>query len=312
MPNQHNYMKNTILLSIFCLFIFNARVGLAQTAYNPVIASLAQKWAAAESAKDTAAMSKLFARQATFYGKKLKRPECMRLKANIYRKYADYNVTIAGPVLLTDKGEGMVQSSFLKQVIYGGKTKKFEAYLTWQGKGDNWQIIEESDKTTDSNLVKMQDIKEHTVKGDFNGDGKQETATLVLPQIDGEAMECEGGCDSRITFSDHAIPDIVITNCIGGTPVNHGDLNDNNTYEIGINPWWFMGCWRPYLVYTLINGKWDYAVKPFSTYCDQWEQGYAPIVKDKNKKGYAIITYTEQPESPDEFKVKHKSVLVKR
>ncbi len=284
-----------------------------QTPTDPeTFTALTNKWVAGENSRDTGAISSLFYNKIFFYGKVLDRKEVLRLKHVMYKKHADYSVVLAGTIKLTNKGTDMVQADFVKQVTYGGKERRYEAYLTFRKDGGNWAIIEESDKTTDTNLVKMREKKEGIMRGDFNGDGKLETATLIKPRLSDADMDCDGPCTARITFSDQHIPNIIIENCIGGMPINHGDLNENGTDEIGILPEWFTSCWHAYKVYTLINGKWEYAVKPFSTYCDQWEQGVAPIVKDKAKKGYAIIAYTEANKDYTEFLIKHKSVPVKK
>ena len=114
-----------------------------------------------------------------------------------------------------------------------------------------------------------------------------------------------------IVFSDKNIPPIKIESCIGGQPVNHGDLNGDGADEVGISPDWFTSCWRPYYVFSFRNNKWINAVEPFSTHCSQWENNVIPIEKDSAKKGYAIIRYTDLSDTTD-FVVKEKSVLVNR
>ncbi len=155
---------------------------------------------------------------------------------------------------------------------------------------------------------KMQSFPPDSVKGDFNGDGKQEYMWLAGPEIDSSGMGCKGLCDSWIRFSDPAIPPIKIENCIGGIPVNLGDLNKNGGDEIGLLPDWFTSCWRNYFVWTLKNKAWVYAVPPIETHCNQWEGGVWPIEIDPKIKGNVIIRYSEMVDTA--IVLKTKSVLI--
>jgi hypothetical protein len=150
-------------------------------------------------------------------------------------------------------------------------------------------------------------VPKDAVKGDFDGDGRAEYVWLVAPEVT-EDMECKGGCNSFLKFSKAALPAIEQENCIGGTPDNLGDLNEDGGDEIGLLPQRFMGCWVGYYVYTYRAGQWRPLVKPFSTYCDQWENDVIPIEKDPAKKGYVLIRYTDSADTT--FTVQTKSVPV--
>ena len=152
-------------------------------------------------------------------------------------------------------------------------------------------------------------IPEGATKGDFNGDGVTEYVWLVSPKLKTDGADCEGECDCYLKFSNPAIPDLKVQQCIGGTPVNHGDLNDDKSDEIGLLRDWFSSCWSGYLVYTLKNGEWINAVETFSTHCNQWEAGVIPIEKDKINPGHVIIRYSETTE--DSIALREKSVVVK-
>lgn len=154
-------------------------------------------------------------------------------------------------------------------------------------------------------------FEEDTVKGNFNGDDKIDLMWLDKPKITNNGIDCIGNCNSFIQFSDKAIPPILVKDCISGLPDNLGDLNKNGTDEIGLLPGWFSSCWRAYFVWTYLNGNWEFAVEPFMTYCNQWDDNVKPIEIDKNKVGYVIIRYTGLTEEPD-FDVKLKSVKIKK
>ena len=111
-------------------------------------------------------------------------------------------------------------------------------------------------------------------------------------------------------FSNDKIPPIKLENCIGGTPVNEGDLNNDGADEIGILPEWWTSCWRDYHVYTFRNNEWKYVVAPFATHCNQWEEGVDAIKKDDSKQGYVIINYSYF--TGEETVTLSKSVVAKR
>jgi hypothetical protein len=151
-------------------------------------------------------------------------------------------------------------------------------------------------------------VKLSAVKGDFDGDGVREYAWLLPPKFTSDSMDCVGKCGSIIKFSGKHIPSIDIDNCIGGQPVNLGDLNDDGSDEIGLLPEWFTSCWRNYFVFTYRQGKWVNAVPPFPVHCNTVEEGFRLVKKDTSKPGHIIIRYSEFENS--QIVTKTKSVPV--
>lgn len=150
-------------------------------------------------------------------------------------------------------------------------------------------------------------LPEDAVKGDFDGDGRSEYVWLVPPEVS-EDMDCKDECNSYLRFSKATLPAIEQDNCIGGTPDNLGDLNEDGGDEIGLLPQRAMGCWVGYYVYTYRAGRWKPLVGPISTYCNEWENGLKPIEKDPAKKGYVLIRYTDSADTT--FTLQTKSVPV--
>jgi hypothetical protein len=155
----------------------------------------------------------------------------------------------------------------------------------------------------------LPNIPKDATEGDFNGDGVKEYVWLVPPTLDSSGTDCVGDCNSILQFSNPSIPPITVEKCIDGIPVNHGDLNEDKSDEIGLLPQWFTSCWSGYHVYTLKAGKWIHAVPDFSTHCNQWEAEVVPIEKDAAHPGHVIIRYSEMTE--DSIALKEKSIPIK-
>jgi hypothetical protein len=197
------------------------------------------------------------------------------------------------------------------KVTLRGENLDFPSYLVFKKVEEKWLIVQESDLVTDGNLSRNKtsgNVPKDAVSGDFNGDGKTEYMWLVPPKLIENDMNCEGNCTSIIQFSDNSIPAIKVEDCIDGLPVNEGDLNNNGADEIGLLPGWFTSCWHSYLVWTIKNGSWVYAVDPISTHCNQWDEGVDAIEKDRKKDGYVIVRYSDISDA--DFVVLSKSVKI--
>lgn len=138
-------------------------------------------------------------------------------------------------------------------------------------------------------------IKEDSlkIKGDYNGDGVFEYASIKAPkQIENDACECEGGeCIAYIEFSNSKIPQIKISGDIGGYLENVGDLNEDGKDELLYQQGWCTSSWRTWTLWTLKSNKWIYAIEPFSIRGDI-EENEKIITKDLKKKGNVIVKYS--------------------
>lgn len=171
---------------------------------------------------------------------------------------------------------------------------------------------EEKHSSTNNNL--STDTISQSITGDFDGDGNNEKAWLASPNIKeliSKYGQVPGVGDSYIRFSNPNIPSIKIESCIGGQPVNEGDLNDDGADEIGLLPEWWTSNWYAYYVYTFGNEKWKLAVDPISIYGnDFYEKKIDVIRKNPKKHGYVIIQFINVNDT--DFIFKTKSIRVRR
>lgn len=274
------------------------------------LSKLVNEWNNAHINKDIEVFSNLYNDTILYYGTKKVKNACIESKLLLFKKYPDYHQQAFGEIQSEKISETEFKCSFIKRVTINKKTTEYPSYLYFSKKQNNWKITTEGDLVTDRNLAKLKETKipKDAIKGDFNGDGVPDYAWLVPPK-DSECADCSGNCTSYIKFSDNTIPSIKVEMCIDGTPANLGDLNKNKTDEIGLLPGWCTSCWRAYNVYTLKNNKWIFAVDPFSTHCNQWEEGVKPIEIDLNKKGNVLIRYSDIKE--EDIVTKTKSVPIR-
>ena len=149
-------------------------------------------------------------------------------------------------------------------------------------------------------------IPDDAITGDFNGDKQQEFIWLKATNSDEKSM---GDTSSCFMFcSNSTIPPLKVEMCIGGNPVNLGDLNGDGADELGLLPDWWTSCWRSYFVYTLKTNRWKQAVSPINTHCIQWDQNLPAIEKDSTRPGYVLIRYSELTDT--DIVVKTKSIPI--
>lgn len=135
------------------------------------------------------------------------------------------------------------------------------------------------------------------IKGDFNGDGKLETARIVKikygfgnPIEDGEPDEYE------IQFSNSKIKSLKI-GCCEAILVNEGDLNNDQKDEISIYQAPMNGCLYVMSAYTYTKLEWKIVVEPYiyPTGCESltYTEIQNLIVKENNNIYYYTIEIEE-------------------
>lgn len=310
-------MKNfRYLLIAFCVFFTilscnndtksKSKPSVKETDFKALVTD----WNVAHNKKDIELFKKLYAANVVFYQTDLSRDECAEKKNTLLQKYSDFKQTIEGKITIEKISETEVKCSFTKKASWNGKTEQFPSYLIFTKIGNEWKITTEGDLVTDANLENIAKTSSEKVNISFGN--KKTSMWLNYPafpknQTEENFGQCDGPCNCYIQFSDPSIPAIKVESCIGGTPVNEGDLTGDGFDEVGILPSWWSSCWRDYIVYSLKNGKWQILIG-VTTHCNLWDEGVDCVSKDKSKPGYLIVKYSEFTD--DGIITKTKSVKV--
>lgn len=135
------------------------------------------------------------------------------------------------------------------------------------------------------------------IKGDFDGDGKLETARLVkVKQGFGNPIEDGEPDDYEIQFSSKKMRPIKI-GCCEAILVNEGDLNNDKKDEISIYQAPMNGCVYRMQTFTFFKSEWKLVFEPFlyPTACDEltFTEIENLVVKEKDSIFYYTIDTEE-------------------
>jgi hypothetical protein len=292
-----------LFIGIGLMFLFSACNGCSSNKNDsgkqePEVSleELVTIWNNANNNKDINVLRSLYDSIVHFYQYKYTIDECLKSKTGYFAEYPDFKQNIEGKIFIDTLKNNFVRINFTKKVFQNNEEKQIPAYLVFIKHNNVWKIYAESDLYTDRLLSTGGQIPSNAVAGDFDGDGV--TNYMWLEVMD-ETEEC------KIRFSG-PIPPVIISTCLGGIPVNEGDLDGDGADEVGILPVWESSCWKGYFVYTFKDNQWIEALDPISIHCIQWEKNILPVVKDSTKKGYVFVNYSELTD--DGIEVKTKSV----
>lgn len=290
-----------LFIGICLIFLFSGCNGCSNNGINsgkqePEVSpeELVTIWNNANNNKDINELRNLYDSIVHFYQYKYTIDECIEKKTGYFTEYPDFKQKIEGKIFIDTLKNNLVRINFTKTVFQDNEEKQVPAYLIFIKHKNVWKIYAESDLYTDRLLSTGAQIPSNAVEGDFDGDG---ITNYMWLEIFDKTEEC------KIRFSG-PIPPVIISTCLGGIPVNEGDLDNDGADEVGILPVWESSCWKGYFVYTFKNNKWIEALEPISTHCIQWEKNILPVVKDSAKKGYIFVNYSELTDEGIEVKTK--------
>jgi hypothetical protein len=182
----------------------------------------------------------------SYYGKERTRKQVQQDKNLLFQQFPDYTQRILNDQLDIVKEGVSYLVKFTLQVNYNGIEAEYPTYLTVITKNGVFKILREGvlKNAKDLDAPIFPSARENNpifsnkgrLFGDFNGDGNSDYASVISPEISSAInndVQCEGGCDSEIVFSNKDLDTITVKGAYQSQLDNLKDLNSDGADEIG-------------------------------------------------------------------------------
>ena len=208
----------------------------------------------------------------TYYGKERTRNQVQQDKNLLFQQFPDYTQRILNDQLVITKEAGSYLVEFTKHVNYNGIEADYTSYLSVIAKNGTFKILREgvAENTKDLDAPIFPSARENNailsnnrqLYGDFNGDGLSDYASVISPEIisatntntpNSDTVQCEGGCNSVIIFSNKDLKAITIKGAYQSQLENLADLNSDGADEIGF--WDIKPTTKSLYVFNASNGR---------------------------------------------------------
>lgn len=187
----------------------------------------------------------------SYYEKERTKTQVQADKNMLFKQFPDYKQSILNDKIDITKEDGSFLVTFTKHVTYNGIEADYPSYLSVIIKNGDVKILREGvSKTVNTDAPIFPSARENTAVisnnrqlfGDFNGDGLSDYASVISPEIstttqtdvqNSDAIQCKGGCNSVIVFSNKDLEAITINGAYQSQLENLKDLNSDGADEIG-------------------------------------------------------------------------------
>jgi hypothetical protein len=116
---------------------------------------LTEKWNDLLVKQDLESLTDLYGDEVSTYGTIYSVGQVIENKENFFNKYADYNQSITGEIVIEKIDSKHYKVLFPKRTNYNSNTYDVEGVLVFQKTSSGWKIILESDSLTDKNLKEI-------------------------------------------------------------------------------------------------------------------------------------------------------------
>jgi hypothetical protein len=196
------------------------------------------KWNAAHDSLHIDSLENFYNDPVLFFKKRIPRASVIQTKKYKIAHADSYRERIIGRIGIYASDTGDYKCEFLKLVTINNRPNVYHSYLVFERQADDtWRIIVESDKEADMRpemvpLFEKFQESESLSSGDFNGDGAREDLIVLKPERDTSGKY--SGTETKISFTNLSLPEIVIQNCVGVNVLNENDVDGDGSDDFSV------------------------------------------------------------------------------
>lgn len=229
------------------------------------VIDLVYKWNTAHDSIHIDSLETFYNDPVLFFKKRIARKSVVDSKKYKIKHADTYRERIIGRIGIYASDTGDYKCEFLKLVTINRKPNVYHSYLIFKKQADStWRIIVESDKEADlrpelvSLFEKFQE-SESLSSGDFNGDKEKEDLIVLKPEQDSSGRYLSA--ETKISFTNMDLPEIIIPNCIGVNVLNENDVDGDGSDDFSVVIKKQDGEVGDVILYSFKRGKWQELAK---------------------------------------------------
>lgn len=264
-------MKHLPLISCLLVLLFFSCKEVNTKDENEV-REFVKQWNEAHTQIKSPYLERNYMDMVTYYGKARTKNQVQQDKNLLFQQFPDYTQRILNDELVIVKEAGSYLVTFTKHVSYSGIEADYESYLSVMRKNSTFKILREgvaeNAKNMDAPIFPSARESSAVIPnsrqlfGDFNGDGLSDYASVISPKISAasktnaestDGVQCEGECNSVITFSNKDLENITIKGVYQSQLENLKDLNSDGADEIGF--WDIKPTTKSLYIFNATNGR---------------------------------------------------------
>lgn len=237
-----------------------------------LVVDLVYEWNSMHDSSQVNELEKFYSDPVFFFKKRISRNSVIDAKRYKIKRADTYAEKIIGRIGIYPSDTGDYKCEFLKLVTINNKPNVYHSYLIFKKFADStFKIIVESDKEADRkpemvSLFEEFEESESLSTGDFNGDGQKEDLIIIKPEPD--SLGRYTSKETKISFTNLDLPEIIIPNCIGVNVLNENDVDGDGSDEFSVVLKSPEGDVGNVILYSFKRGKWVVLAK-FTAHPDE-------------------------------------------
>ncbi len=271
------------------------------------VVNIVTRWNELHDSTSLDSLENYYSDQVLFFKKRVARKTVIDTKKYKIKHAKSCRQKIIGRVGIYPSDTGDYKCEFLKLVTINEKPNVYHAYLVFKKMRDStWRIILESDKEADLKpeyvtMFEKFTESESISSGDFNGDGTKEDLIVQKPQQDTSGTYLS--TDTKITFTNIDLPEIVIPNCIGVNVLNENDADGDGSDDFSLVVKKPDGDVGDVILYSFKRGQWQELAK-FKAPENEVFRGRQNLIEFAGSGNIKIRTMEKTPDNRDSLVIK--------